>query len=71
MSWASASALDELDVLEELEAASCCREQGPMRLGHWRQTKLCIGQADGAIEVYGIERDVGASRERVDVEIGL
>ena len=34
-------------------------------MGHWRQTKLCIGQADGAIKAYGMERDVGGSREQV------
>ena len=63
MSWAGASELEEL---EELEAASCCREQGPKELGHWRQTKPCIRRADGAIEAYGIERDVGALREQVE-----
>ena len=56
VSRAGASALEGLQELEELEAVSCCREQGPEELGHWRQTKPCIRRADGAIEACGIER---------------
>ena len=68
-------ALEELEELEELEVASRCREQGPKELGHWRQTKLWIGQAGSAIEVYGIESvrtiaDVAFRPRRLDL-IGL